>query len=480
MHPFINCTNCGPRLTILDSMPYDRERTSMKDFEMCPECEFEYTHPETRRYDAQPVCCPNCGPKVYLIETGLSGGRSKPEITVRGNEAITAARRALAEGKIVAVKGIGGFHLACDAKNEEAVARLRTLKNRPMKPFAVMMKDMDTVERECTLPVQNTATENGTAETVDAENALKELLTGYQKPIVLLRKKESDNCTLAESVAPDNPNVGVMLPYTPVHMLLFDYTDDVQVSDCLVMTSANASGAPICRTDEDALSEIAGFTDYILSNDRVIRTRADDSVTDFYKGKPYMIRRSRGFAPLPVMINSGMKGCVLVVGGELKNTFAIAKDTLIYPSAYVGDMEDIRTVNALEESIRRMETLLEAEPSLVVCDMHPKYNTTAVAESLGLPVMKIQHHYAHILSCMAENEYLDEVIGVSFDGTGYGTDGTIWGGEYLLCSTTGFERLGHISPFIQSGGDLSSKEGWYGISMKRPGKSLMSYRPIRC
>ena len=455
MHPFINCTNCGPRLTILDSMPYDRERTSMKDFEMCPECEFEYTHPETRRYDAQPVCCPNCGPKVYLIETGLSGGRSKPEITVRGNEAITAARRALAEGKIVAVKGIGGFHLACDAKNEEAVARLRTLKNRPMKPFAVMMKDMDTVERECTLPVQSSDAENS-----DAENALKELLTGYQKPIVLLRKKESDTCTLAESVAPDNPNVGVMLPYTPVHMLLFDYTDDVHVSDCLVMTSANASGAPICRTDEDALSEIAGFTDYILSNDRVIRTRADDSVTDFYKGKPYMIRRSRGFAPLPVMINSGMKGCVLAVGGELKNTFAIAKDTLIYPSAYVGDMEDIRTVNALEESIRRMETLLEAEPSLVVCDMHPKYNTTAVAESLGLPVMKIQHHYAHILSCMAENEYLDEVIGVSFDGTGYGTDGTIWGGEYLLCSPTGFERLGHISPFIQSGGDLSSKEGW--------------------
>ena len=471
MHPFINCTNCGPRLTILDSMPYDRERTSMKDFDMCPECEYEYTHPETRRYDAQPVCCPNCGPSVYLIETGLSSAATQgpdgslkdaatqgPQITVRGSEAITAARRALADGKIVAVKGIGGFHLACDAKNEEAVARLRLLKNRPMKPFAVMMKDMDTVLRECILP--------------ESEDKMRELLTGYQKPIVLLRKrcmdeKEDDTaasvgtgCTLAESVAPDNPNVGVMLPYTPLHMLLFDYTDDIRVSDCLVMTSANASGAPICRTDEDALSEIAGFTDYILSNDRMIRTRADDSVTDFYKGRPYMIRRSRGFAPLPIMIDSDIRGSVLAIGGELKNTFAIAKDTLIYPSAYVGDMEDIRTVNALEESVRRMETLLEAEPSLVVCDMHPKYNTTAVAESLGLPVMKVQHHYAHILSCMAENEYLDDVIGVSFDGTGYGTDGTIWGGEYLLCSTTGFERLGHITPFIQSGGDLSSKEGW--------------------
>lgn len=462
MHPFINCTNCGPRLTILDSMPYDRERTSMKGFEMCPECGYEYTHPETRRYDAQPVCCPNCGPSVYLIETGLSkreegeasgkaAGSEKGRITTRGRDAITAARRALSEGKIVAVKGIGGFHLACDAKNEEAVARLRQLKHRPMKPFAVMMKNMDTVLRECRFDYD-----------------VRKLLTGYQKPIILLEKKcaeDGKGCTLAESVAPDNPYVGVMLPYTPLHMLLFEYDDDCEISDCLVMTSANASGAPICRTDEDALSEISDFTDFILSNDRMIRTRADDSVTDFYKGQPYMIRRSRGFAPLPVMISSDdemrkLKGHVLAVGGELKNTFAIAKDSLIYPSAYVGDMEDIRTVNALEESITRMESLLEAKPSLVVCDLHPKYNTTAVAESLGLPVMKVQHHYAHILSCMAENDYLGEVIGVSFDGTGYGTDGTIWGGEFLRCSVSGFERLGSIAPFIQCGGDLSSKEGW--------------------
>ena len=440
MHPFINCTNCGPRLTILDSMPYDRERTSMKDFKMCPECEYEYTHPETRRYDAQPVCCPDCGPKVYLLQTGDECKRVS-----EGEEAITAARRALSEGKIVAVKGIGGFHLACDAKNEEAVARLRLLKHRPMKPFAVMMKNMDTVLRECRV-----------------EDEMKEILEGYQKPIVLLTKNEVGS--LADSVAPDNPNVGVMLPYTPLHMLLFEYMDEYEVSDCLVMTSANASGAPICRTDEDAISEISGFTDYILSNDRMIRTRADDSVMDFYRGKPYMIRRSGGFAPLPVMRGDGtdkpLKGCVLAVGGELKNTFAIAKDSLIYPSAYVGDMEDIRTVSALEESIVRMETLLEAKPTAVVCDLHPKYNTTAIAESLGLPVIKVQHHYAHILSCMAENNYLDEVLGVSFDGTGYGTDGTIWGGEFLRCSVDGFERLGHIKPFIQSGGDLSSKEGW--------------------
>jgi hydrogenase maturation protein HypF len=484
MHPFINCTNCGPRLTILDSMPYDRVRTSMKDFEMCPECEYEYTHPETRRYDAQPVCCPNCGPTVYLLRTGLEDSSTSGEKVAEGKEAITAARRALSEGKIVAVKGIGGFHLACDARNEEAVARLRRLKNRPMKPFAVMMRDMDTVLRECELAddIFCEADGNNVGNSNDKKNDKKnektkihDLLTGYQKPIVLLTKKtqkssdgdssEKTGFSLAESVAPDNPYVGVMLPYTPLHLLLFSYEDEYEVSDCLVMTSANASGAPICRTDEDALSEISGFTDYILSNDRMIRTRADDSVTDFYKGSPYMIRRSRGFAPLPVMIGRNLnektpKGCVLAIGGELKNTFAIAKDNLIYPSAYVGDMEDIRTVDALVESVKRMEELLEAKPTVVVCDMHPKYNTTAVAESLGLPVIKVQHHYAHILSCMAENDYLEEVIGVSFDGTGYGTDGTIWGGEFLRCSVEGFERIGSIKTFIQSGGDLSSKEGW--------------------
>ncbi len=441
MHPFINCTNCGPRLTILDAMPYDRERTSMKDFKMCPECEYEYTHPETRRYDAQPVCCPDCGPEVYLLKKDEASGKLV-STEVRGRDAIIEARKAIVDGKICAIKGIGGYHLCCDAKNEEAVSRLRTLKNRPMKPFAVMMKDMDTVKRQCRIDSQETY----------------DYLTGYQKPIVLLEK--GDASELSYSVAPDNPKVGVMLPYTPVHMLLFDYYGDNSVSDCLVMTSANASGAPICRTDEDAINEISGFTDLVLSNNRTIRTRADDSVMDFYNGHPYMIRRSRGFAPLPIMLDRDVSGTVLAIGGELKNTFAIAKNSLIYPSAYVGDMADIRTVNALEESVKRMETLLEAKPEIVVADLHPRYNTTAVAESLGLPVLKIQHHYAHILSCMAENSYLDEVIGVSFDGTGYGTDGTIWGGEYLLCRTDGFERLGHIAPFIQVGGDLSSKEGW--------------------
>ncbi len=430
LHPFINCTQCGPRLTIMDSMPYDRERTTMADFPMCKDCEEEYTDPATRRYDAQPVCCNKCGPEVYII------GSEK-----KGAQAITAAREAVMAGKIIAVKGIGGFHLCCDAKNEGAVKRLRELKNRPAKPLAVMLKDISAARRECNFG-----------------EVQEKLLTGWQKPIVLLDKKT--NGSLCESVAPDNPTVGVMLPYAPLHLLLFDYDDGVEMTDSLVMTSGNVRGAPICRNDEDALSEIAGFCDLILSHNRRILIRSDDTVMDTFEGKPYIIRRSRGYAPLPVMTSCSDKGQTLAIGGELKNTFCIRKGSLYYLSSYVGDMADIRTVKALEESVKRMCELLEATPQNVVCDMHPKYNTVAFAEGLALPLKKIQHHYAHILSCMAENDYSEKVIGVSYDGTGFGTDGTIWGGEILLCDRTGFERMGSIKPFMQVGGDLSSKEGW--------------------
>ena len=432
LHPFINCTCCGPRLTILDSMPYDRVRTSMGEFPMCEKCEYEYTHAETKRFDAQPVCCNDCGPEVYLL------GRKE-----RGADAIRYTRKVLSEGGIVAVKGIGGFHLCCDAAKEETVARLRQRKKRPMKPFAVMMKDLDVVRREC-----------------ETEPHLEEILDGHQKPIILLPKKEGG--TLCESVAPDNPKIGVMLPYAPVQLLLFDYQDETKVSDCLVMTSANTSGAPICRDDEDALNELSGLCDVILSHDRKIRLRADDTVMDFYRGEPYMIRRSRGYAPLPFMMGNEFKGQVLAVGGELKNAFCIGKNQLFYPSPYIGDMGDVRTVKALKESVKRMEELLETKPQIVACDMHPSYNTRAAAEEMGLPVFLVQHHYAHILSCMAENEWTTEkkVIGVSFDGTGYGTDGTIWGGEILLADYDSFTRWGCIEPFAQTGGDASAKEGW--------------------
>ena len=461
LHPFINCTCCGPRLTILDSLPYDRERTSMKEFPMCPDCAKEYYDPETRRYDAQPVCCNECGPEVYLI------GRNE-----RGRAAITYTRQVIHDGGIVAIKGIGGFHLCCDATNEEAVSRLRMLKCRPAKPFAIMAKDENVVKRECIVTPEQEA-----------------ILTGHQKPILLLdrrpdvqiaekngvlemtgvkqlqldkelKQEHISGTRLAPSVAPGNPKVGVMLPYAPVQLLIFQYDDGIEMPDLLVMTSGNTSGAPICRDDEEAVAELSHLCDAILSHNRKIRIRADDTVMDFYKNEPYMIRRSRGYAPLPFMTSVDWNGQVLAVGGELKNTFCIGVDSRFYPSPYVGDLEDLRTVKALQETIHRFQTLLEVEPQVVVCDLHPKYNSTVVAESLGYPMLQVQHHYAHILSCMTENDCQKPVIGVSFDGTGYGTDGTIWGGEVLLADYQDFTRFGSITPFLQIGGDASAKEGW--------------------
>ena len=444
LHPFINCTCCGPRLTILDALPYDRERTSMKMFPMCPQCAEEYHSPSSRRYDAQPVCCNECGPEVYLAG----------EEAVRGREAITRTRRIIAEGGIAAIKGIGGFHLCCDATNEEAVAKLRARKTRPVKPFAVMMRDEAAVERECIVSERQ-----------------REILTGHQKPILLLEKKPQGR--LCPSIAPGNPTVGVMLPYAPVQLLIFDYTDGIEMPDCLVMTSGNVSGAPICRDDAEALQG-----DCILSHDRKIRIRADDSVMDFYDDEPYMIRRSRGYAPLPYMLSAwgenmgeGHGTGILAIGGELKNTFCIGTGGLFYPSSYIGDLADLRSVKALEETTERYAGLLEVTPQVIACDMHPRYNSVTTAMELAgkigkehgkgpLPVVKVQHHYAHILSCMAENDFSDRVIGVSMDGTGYGTDGSIWGGEILTADYHGFDRSASIRPFIQVGGDLSSKDGW--------------------
>ena len=476
LHPFINCTQCGPRLTILDSMPYDRVKTSMAGFPMCEACSDEYSDMNSRRYHAQPVCCNDCGPELYTLVGGASesdvqgmGTDSERPEGAYGAAALLATRAVIRNGGIAAIKGIGGFHLCCDAGSEAAVQRLRRLKARPMKPFAVMMRDLEVVGRECIL-----------------EPEMEPLLTGPQKPIILIpRRHESadsaepdsnikgelrsniqtgHNSRIAASVAPDNPNLGVMLPYTPVHMLLFDYPDDEPISDVLVMTSGNPSGAPICMNDDEALKYLAPMCDIILSNSRDIRIRADDTVMAFYRRRPYMIRRSRGYSPLPIVAKREGTHAVLGIGGELKNTFCLGDRGLYYPSPYIGDMADMRSVRALDAATTRMERLLEIKPDIVVGDMHPGYNTSemarVIAEREGVPVMEIQHHHAHMAACMAENEYEGTALGVTFDGTGYGPDGTIWGGEFLLGDENGYERVGSITPFVHAGGDIASREGW--------------------
>lgn len=437
LHPFINCTACGPRLTILDEMPYDRARTSMGRFPMCKTCEKEYTSPENRRYHAQPVCCNDCGPQLEVI----------------GNEScrcadinpIIAVRSVIRNGGIAAVKGIGGFHLCCDARNTQAVSRLRMLKGRPAKPFAVMVRDIDAAKRECY---------------VDA--IAEKHLDSPEKPILLLEKR--CNGLVCEQTAPENPNLGLMLPYAPVQLLIFNYPDGEGFTDCLVMTSGNRGGEPICKDGNEAAIKLSSMCDIILSNNREIRMRADDSVMSLYKGKPYMLRRSRGYSPLPVTFVKKSSSAVFAVGGELKNAFCLGRGDKLYLSAHIGDLSGVSSVETLDDTYKRFKKLLRIEPEVLVCDLHPRYNSTAYAKMLaneqGLPILQVQHHYAHVAACMAENNLDGEVIGVAFDGTGYGTDGTIWGGEFLRASYDGFERISSVAPFAFAGGDAASREGW--------------------
>lgn len=435
LHPFINCTACGPRLTILENMPYDRERTAMRDFPMCSSCAEEYFNSSSRRYDAQPICCNDCGPEVFIL------GKN-----IRGGAAISHARKILTAGGVVAIKGIGGFHLACDAKNFAAVRRLRESKIRPTKPFAVMFKNLDAVRRECFF-----------------SDAQKNFLDSPQKPIVLLKK--NPDTKISANVAPKINRLGAMLPYTPLHLLIFDYPDAIKnFPDALVMTSGNPSSVPIAITDDDARESFGDFCDAILTHNRKILLRADDSVMDFVDDAPSMIRRSRGYAPLPIFYGGKKNQPALAIGGELKNTFCLAKNNLLYPSPYIGDVSDLRTVEVLKSSVRRMSDLLEISPAVVACDLHPRYHTAEVAAEIAarleVPLIKIQHHYAHILSCLAENNFHEEVIGVAFDGTGYGDDGTIWGGEIFICDAKNYRRVGSIAKFTQGGGDFSAREGW--------------------
>ena len=438
-HPFINCTACGPRLTILEGMPYDRVRTSMKAFPMCLSCKEEYTNTSSRRFHAQPVACPSCGPTLRILWE--ADGRE-----LSSDPALWETRRVIREGGIAAVKGIGGFHLCCDAGRKETVERLRRLKDRPTRPFAVMARGMKTVRTLCEVNSEQEA-----------------ILRGPQRPILLLPKTSA----LYETVAPGNPYLGVMLPYAPLHYLLFNDPADPagnEMPDLLVMTSANLRSCPICHTDAEALSELKPLCDLILTHDRAIRTRADDSVMGWIAGRPAMIRRSRGYAPLPVISGDQGAPSVLAFGGELKNAFALTKGDLIYPSAYLSDMADIRSLNALKESTGLMETLLDIRPAFVAVDSHPGYHVSALGRDIAaerqLPLIEVQHHFAHVVSCMAENDLDEPVIGAACDGTGYGDDGTVWGGEFFRAERTGYKRIAALERVYLAGGDKASREGY--------------------
>ena len=426
-YPFINCTNCGPRFTIIRDVPYDRPLTSMGRFPMCPDCAREYHDIENRRYHAQPDCCPVCGPHLFYVDA--DGARTE------GDEAaLKAAREALKAGKIVAVKGLGGVHLACSCDDPEAAKRLRQRKQRDEKPFALMARDLDCVRKLCEV----------------SEDEAR-LLENWQRPIVLLKKKEPGLRHLSE-----NAYLGVMLPYTPLHVLLFG--DDI---DTLVMTSANLSDTPIVYRNDEALERLRGIADGFLLHDREIQTRCDDSLCWSLDGREYPARRSRGYAPYPLRV-AGERGMLLACGAEQKAGFCLSKADYVFPSQHIGDLKNFETLENYEQQIAHFERLFDIHPAALACDLHPDYLSTAYAreraEREGLPLLQVQHHHAHLAACMADNGLSGPVIGLVWDGTGLGTDGTVWGGECLVGDYKSFERFGSIRPIPLVGGDLATKE----------------------
>ncbi len=421
-YPFINCTNCGPRFTITRETPYDRPLTTMASFVMCDLCQAEYEDPGNRRFHAQPNACPDCGPHLWLEREN----REPVE------DVIGETRRRVAAGEIVAIKGIGGFHLACDARNADAVATLRERKHRTAKPFAVMAADLATTE--------------AIADLDDAEGAL---LESPQRPIVLAT--ESSGSDLVDGIAPGNNRIGVMLPYTPLHHLL------LEPGDVWVMTSANYASEPIVKDNEEARSKLGELADTLLLHDRGIHVHCDDSVVRIAAGAELPIRRSRGFAPFPVRLPNPVPP-TLAVGGELKATFCLADGENAFMSQHIGDMENLETLEAFTAAVDHMTGLFRIEPEVIVADLHPRYLSTRWAED-QFPdrVVHVQHHHAHIASVMAENAHTEPVIGFSFDGTGYGIDGTIWGGEILVGNLDGFFRAGHLGVAQLVGGDAAVK-----------------------
>jgi hydrogenase maturation protein HypF len=433
-YPFTNCTNCGPRFTIVQGVPYDRPLTTMAPFEMCERCAAEYHDPADRRFHAQPVCCPDCGPRLVLTD---------PERhPIPGTDPLGEAVARLRDGQIVAVKGLGGYHLAVRADDEVAVARLRTRKHREEKPFAVMVADPDAAAALCMLGPGEMA-----------------LLTGPRRPIVLAPKREG--LPLAPSVAPGNRSLGLMLPYTPLHQLLMA---DLGVP--VVLTSGNISDEPIASVDDDAFERLGAIADCFLLHDRAIHIRTDDSVVRSFRDRVFLVRRSRGFAPEPVLLPWSFPRPVLATGAELKSTFCVAKDRRAFVSHHIGDLENYETYASFRDGIEHFCRLFEVQPEVVAHDLHPEYLSTKHAHDLagleqhGVELAGVQHHHAHIASCLADNGEEGPVIGVAFDGLGFGPDGTIWGGEILVADLAGFERVAHLAPVAMPGGAAAIKEPW--------------------
>ena len=439
-YAFTNCTNCGPRFTIATDAPYDRAATTMAPFEMCGPCRHEYEDVLDRRFHAQPTACPTCGPTLEVIRltTPVVGSKDPTPRTVGGatTDPIAEAAQAIADGLIVAVKGIGGFHLACDATSEAAVQRLRARKHRDEKPLAVMVRTIEDAEALADLrPVHH------------------RMLLSAERPIVLANRRADS--PLAPSIAPRNRRVGLMLPYSPLHHLLL-----ADVGRPLVMTSGNVSDEPIAFANDDAVKRLGGIADLVVVHDREIHTRCDDSVATVVAGAPLIIRRSRGYVPRAIALRTPVDRAVLATGALLKNTFCLAAGTQAFPGPHIGDLENLETYVAFASAIDRFQRFVDIRPELVACDMHPDYMSTLYAETRGEKVVRVQHHHAHVVSAMAEHGLTGPVIGIAYDGTGFGTDGTSWGGEVLLATPVSFERLATFRSIALVGGDRAVREPW--------------------
>ena len=428
-YPFINCTNCGPRFSIVETVPYDRPKTSMKAFPMCEGCLSEYSDPADRRFHAQPNACPDCGPQISWHDAN--------GLRIDCDDVIAEAIKGLNNDEIIAIRGLGGFHLSTNGCSAEAVGKLRQRKNRPSKPLAIMVKNIESAKRYCHIS--------------DAEAAE---MSSTQHPIVLLRACEQN--AFADNLAPDMSDIGVMLPYTPMHHLLFR---EEKCPDVLVMTSGNSSGEPICTSIPDGLDRLRTIADHFLLHNRDIVTRVDDSVVKIISGETRLFRRSRGYVPSPLLVPYELPE-VIGCGGGLKSTFSLARGKTIFPSQHIGDLFNLSSYDFYTESVDNLKRLLEIDPVAVCCDLHPDYMSSLYARDLSLPLYEIQHHHAHAVAVMAEHGLTTPVLSVILDGTGYGTDGTIWGGEILQADLSSFTRLANLEPIPLPGGDAAAEEPW--------------------